>query len=218
MTRYNAGVKRAAGNPARKNAFLKSAFAAAAAALCIATPAWADFSDGYKFLEAVKKKEGEKVEQAVMESSQIVNSRDVSTGETALHIVTQRRDITWLNYLISKGANVNQADDRGRSPLQLAVNLGWREGAEFLVEHGARTDASNDAGETPLISAVHRRDLQLIKVLLQAGADPDRSDNSGRSARDYAKLEGDNSALLSTISQFAKKGGSKSKPVYGPVF
>lgn len=219
MSSNHAGVKRAAKMSAPKRFVLKSALVAAAAALCASTPAWADFSDGYKFLEAVKKKEGEKVEQAIMDSSQIINARDVSSGETALHIVTQRRDITWLSYLLGKGANVNQPDDRGRTPLQLAVNLGWREGAEFMVEHGARTDASNDAGETPLISAVHRRDLQLMKVLLQSGADPDRADNSGRTARDYAKLDGDNTALLAAIDQYAKKGGSKSaKPVYGPVF
>ena len=200
-------------------AALKIAVPALAVALLLSSPARADFSAGYKFLESVKKKEGDKVEQAIMDSAQIINARDVSTGQTALHIVTQRRDMTWLDYLVGHGANVNQGDDHGLTPLQLAVNLGWREGAEFLVEHGAQTGISNDAGETPLISAVHRRDLQLMKILLQAGADPDRSDNSGRSARDYAKVEGEGSSLLSTIDAYAKKGVSKSsKPVYGPTF
>ena len=197
---------------------LKAALPALAMGLLLSSPARADYSDGYKFLESVKKKEGEKVEQAIMDSGQIVNSRDISTGETALHIVTARRDMTWLSYLIGHGANVNQGDDHGLTPLQMAVNLGWREGAEFLVQHGARTDVSNDAGETPLISAVHRHDTQLMKVLLQAGADPDMADNSGRSARDYAKLEGDGSNLTTTIDTYAKKDAAKgSKPVYGPV-
>lgn len=204
---------------ALSRAILKAAVPALAMTLLFSAPARADFSDGYKFLESVKKKEGDKVEQAIMDSPQIVNARDVSTGQGALHIVTQRRDVTWLSYLVGHGAKVNQADDHGLTPLQLAVNLGWREGAEFLVENGAQTDVANDAGETPLISAVHRHDLQLMKVLLQAGANPDRSDNSGRSARDYAKLEGEGNNLLSTIDTFAKKGASKgSKPVYGPTF
>ncbi|KHK93647.1 ankyrin [Novosphingobium malaysiense] len=200
-------------------AVLKAAVPALAASLLLSTPALADFSDGYKFLEAVKKKEGEKVEQAIMDSASIVNARDISTGETALHIVTKRRDPTWLNYLIAKGANPNQADDHGVTPLQLAVGLGWRDGVEFLVENGANTDVSNDAGETPLISAVHRHDAQMMKVLLQAGANPDRADNSGRSARDYAKLEGqEGNNLLATIETYAKAGASRSdKPVYGPV-
>lgn len=200
-------------------AILKALAPALAAGLLLAVPASAQMSEGYKFLEAVKKKEGEKVEQALADSPQIVNTRDVTSGETALHLVTERRDLTWLQYLVAKGANVNLADSHGRLPLQLAVNLGWREGAQYLIARGSRTDYSNDAGETPLITAVHRRDMDLMKALLQAGADPDRSDNSGRSARDYAKLATNSEALLSTIQTYAKKGAAKAaKPVYGPVF
>lgn len=200
-------------------AVIRVAVPAVAVSLLLAAPARADFSEGYKFLEAVKKKEGEKVEEALMKSSQIVNAKDVTTGEGALHIVTARRDITWLNYLIAKGANVNSADDRGRTPLELAVNLGWREGAQQLLDRKAFPDTSNDAGETPLIFAVHRKDTQLMRALLEAGASPDRSDNSGRSARDYAKIEGGGQNLSAVIDMYAKKGAGKgAKPVYGPTF
>ena len=190
-------------------------------ALCVASPAQAQFSQGYKFLEAVKKKEGQKVEDAINEpGSTIINTRDVTTGETALHIVTQRRDLVWMRYLIQKGANVNTRDGKGVTPLQLATNLGFLEGVELLVAHNADLDESNDAGETPLISAVHRRDIPMIRVLLKGGADPDRADNSGRSARDYASLVGRDSPLLSEIEANAKpkekRAGSKS--IYGPTF
>lgn len=198
---------------------LKGTLALAIAAMATSAPAQTGFSEGYKFLESVKKKEGEEVEQAIMKAPLIVNSKDVTSGETALHIVINRRDLTWLRYLVQKGANVNLADDHGRTPLQAAVNLGWREGAEYLLESHARTNDSNDAGETPLIFAVHRRDTQLVKALLEAGADPDRTDNSGRSARDYAKLDGEHSTMVSTIDTYTKDGvGKNSKPVYGPTF
>jgi len=200
-------------------AVLKVAIPAFAMAMLVASPARADFSEGYKFLEAVKKKEGDKVEEAIMKSSQIINAKDITTGEGALHIVTARRDLTWLSYLIAKGANVNGTDDRGRSALELAVNLGWREGAQLLLDQKALPDTSNDAGETPLIFAVHRKDMQLMKALLEAGANPDRSDNSGRSARDYAKIEGGGANLANVINTYAKKGaGKNAKPVYGPTF
>lgn len=199
-------------------AVLKVAVPVFAMSLLLAAPARADFSEGYKFLEAVKKKEGDKVEAAIMKSGSIVLAKDVTSGEGALHIVAARRDLTWLNYLIAKGANVNQADDRGRTPLELAVNLGWREGAQLLLDQKASPDISNDAGETPLIFAVHRKDLQLTKALLEAGANPDRSDNSGRSARDYAKADG-SSQLISAIETLGKKNAGKTaKPVYGPTF
>ena len=190
-----------------------------AALAVLASPVQAQFSDGYKFLEAVKKKEGDKVEEALGEpGTTVIHSRDISTGKGALHIVTERRDITWLRYLVQKGANVNMRDDRGTTPLQLATSLGWLDGVQFLVANHADLDESDDAGETPLISAVHRGDTRLMRILLEGGADPDRADNSGRSARDYAKLSGKDGQVLSTIENYAKPRSKKTGAVYGPTF
>ena len=186
-----------------------------------ASPAQAQFSAGWKFLEAVRKKDGTKVEEALNEpGSTIVNTRDVTTGRTALHIVTERRDLTWMSFLIGRGANVNMRDAQGVTPLQLASNLGFIEGIELLVQSKARVDDPNDAGETPLISAVHRRNTAMARLLLQAGADPDRKDNSGRSARDYATLDGAAGGMLAEIQASAKPASQRpgSGRVYGPSF
>lgn len=195
-----------------------AAIAAVMGGFGLSMPAQAQFSDGYKFLEAVRKKEGDKVESALSTvGSTIVNTRDVTSGETALHIVTARRDLTWLTFLLSRGANVNARDGQGRTPLQVATNLGWRDGVALLVERKANTEVANDAGETPLIAAVHRHDVEMTKLLLGAGADPDRSDNSGRSARDYAQLD-QSSAILSAIKTETKPDAHMAnKPTYGPA-
>ena len=189
--------------------------------IALAAPAHAQFSDGYKFLEAVKKKEGDKVETYLGEpGSTVILTRDISTGRGALHIVAERRDLVWLKYLVAKGADVNMRDDKGVTPIQLASSLGWLEGVAFLVERRADLDQSDSTGETPLISAIHRRDQQMVQVLLKGGADPDRADNSGRSARDYAKLDKDGQ-LLSLIEANAKPRSTAGKPgsnVYGPTF
>lgn len=189
-------------------------------ALAAPTPAVAQFSDSYKFLEAVKKKEGQEVTDMLDEGSpSLINTRDLTSGETALHLVTKRRDLTWMQFLVAKGANVNSRDVKGTTPLVVASNLGFIEGAEYLVEHGARVDESNSAGETPLITAVHNRNLTLMRILLKAGANPDRADNSGRSARDYARLANNAAVLLGEIEASAKP---KDKPgqaqSYGPTF
>lgn len=194
----------------------KAATIALGAALLASIPAAAQmYSDGFKFLKAVKDKDGDTVTQLLeAPGSTVVNARDLSTGETGLHIATARRDLTWLQFLLQKSANPNIADKGGVTPLMLASQLGFIEGVEALAKRGARVDVANNTGETPLIAAVHRRDIPMVRVLLEAGANPDRTDNSGRSARDYAQLGGGGSAVLDEIERSAKTGGNK--PVYGP--
>ena len=201
-----------------------AASATLAALLALGAPAAAqNFSDGYKFLEAVDEKDITEVEKLLGKpGSTLINSRDITSGRTGLHIAAARRDIVWLVFLANKGANPNIADNRGVTPLMLASQLGFFEGVDALIKAGARVDEANEAGETPLITAVHRRDTQMMRVLLEAGANPDRSDNSGRSAREYAQLEGSNSRTLAEIDRNARDGdkaGTKnSGEVYGPSF
>lgn len=190
---------------------------AALATISTATPALAQFSESYKFLEAIRKKDGEKVTQALADpASTVINTRDVTSGETALHIVTNRRDLTWMQFLIAKGANVNARDVKGITPLVSAVNANFVEAVELLVGKGARLDESNNSGETPLITAVHNRNVAVMRLLLKAGANPDRADNSGRTAKDYAKLAGGN--LLTEIENNAKPKSDAKAKSYGPKF
>ncbi|MFW2350454.1 ankyrin repeat domain-containing protein [Qipengyuania sp.] len=197
--------------------FAKNFLLAAIAGALLAPPAQAQMQrEGYKFLEAVKKHQGDDVTQMIEEpGSTLVNTRDVTSGETALHIVTQRRDAVWLNFLLSKGANPNIADKNGTTPLQLAAQLGFTEGVEILAERGAAVDVPNSTGETPLISAVHRRDSGLVRLLISKGASADRADNSGRTARDYARLMGARSDMLEEIERAEAERGEKAE-AYGP--
>ena len=196
-----------------------AAIAGAASALALAAPAGAqNYSDGYKFLQAVEKKDRSEFDQLVAKNHTVINARDLSSGRTGLHIAVARRDIVWLNYIAAEGANPNIADNRGVTPVMLASQRGWVEGLQALIKAGAHVDVPNSTGETPLISAVHQRDTQMMRVLLSAGADPDRTDNSGRSARDYARLDGRGSVTLAEIEQSARSSANRraSADVYGP--
>lgn len=195
--------------------------AAMAATLGMGVPAAAqNYSDGYKFLQAVEKKDIDEADELLGKpGSTVINSRDLSTGRTGLHIAADRRDVVWLVYLLNRKANPNIADNRGVTPLMRASQIGFFEGVEHLITAGARVDTPNSAGETPLISAVHRRDTQMMRALLKAGADPDRADNSGRSARDYAELGGPSSETLAEIDRSATPASQRrTEQVYGPSF
>lgn len=198
----------------------KIALAAALGGMAIAAPAGAQmFSDGYEFLKAVKDRDGDAVTQALNEpGSTLINTRDISTGETAMHIVTERRDLTWIRFLAQRGANPNIKDKRGTAPIQVAVRLGFVEGVEALIKAGADPEVNDATGETPLIAAVHRRDTAMIRLLLKNGADPDRTDNSGRTAREYATLSLGNRAMLDEFARADEERAGKSEDKdYGPT-
>ncbi len=194
--------------------------AAALAAFITAVPAGAQlYSDGYKFLQAVKDREGtDATEMLAQPGTTVVNSRDVSSGETGLHITVDRRDLTWTKFLLQEGANPNIADNRGRTPLIAAAEINFIEGVEALIDAGARVDTGNQTGETPLIAAVHARNIELIEVLVKAGADPDRADNAGRTARDYAGMPGVSGRVMNAIESSEAEADDSSDRIYGPVF
>lgn len=195
----------------------KSLAAAALALVGMAAPLGAQmFSDSHEFLEAVRKREGTAVTQAISQpGSTLINTRDISTGDTALHIVAERQDTAWIKFFLQQGANPNVANKKGTTPLMTAVAFGHVEGVEALVQSGARLDEQNSLGETPLITATHRRDLAMVRLLLAKGADPDRSDNSGRSARDYAASIGSKQLEAEFTAADAKRTGGAAKS-YGP--
>ena len=180
--------------------------------------AQAQFSDSYNFLKAVKDRDGAKVMEIIGKpGSTIINTRDIQSGETALHIVIERRDTGWLQFLLSKGAKPDLADQSGTTPLMLATRLRFIEGAQSLLDSGALVDKANSGGETPLILAVQMRDLPLIRLLVARGANPDKRDTlAGMSARDYAIRDGRSEAILDIFDSAKSKPG-KAGPVQGPA-
>lgn len=192
-----------------------------AGGIVAAAPASAQMGGpGYKFLEAVRKREGAEVDKALGPTgpSTVINTQDVTTGDTALHIVTQRRDLDWLGFLLARGADPNKANVKGVRPLGVAVSIGWADGAAQLLARGARVDDPGAAGETALIAAVHQRNVELVRLLVKAGASPTRADNSGRSAKDYADLMGSDSAIAQELAAAAKAAAARKTKAYGPSF
>lgn len=203
------------------NGAITSAVIASLFAISALTPAAAQlYSEGYQFLEAVRDRDGDTVTEMLNKpGTTVVNTRDVTTGDTGLHVVTERRDVLWIRFLCQRGANPNIRNNAGVTPLQLAIRLGFIEGTEELLKRGAQVNVSDSQGETPLISAVHQRNVALVRMLLEEGADPDRNDNSGRSARDYLSLMTGNTLLLREFElNDEKREGQQTPEQYGPSF
>lgn len=192
---------------------------AVALALLTPTVAQAQFSDTYNFLKAVKDKDGQKVTDLLQKpGSTVINSRDVNSGENALHYIVARRDATWLTFLLAKGANPNLTDNDGNTPLMDAVQGRFEEGVRTLLTYKAQVDKVNDSGETPLIRAVQLRDVPIVRLLVAQGANPDKRDTmAGMSARDYAQRDNRTPGLVEALDA-AKTVAKPTGPVQGPVF
>lgn len=183
------------------------AIVALAMALTSVPAAAQQLSAGYTFIKAVKERDANKVTDMVSgPSTTVVNSKEPGSGNSALHILAQARDFTWLNFLTGKGARVDAQNASGDTPLAIAAQLGWMEGAEFLLGRRASVDLPNARGETPLIQAVQRRHLPMVRLLLSQGANPKRTDSvAGYSAIDYAKQDRRSAAILKLLEAPATK-------------
>lgn len=165
-------------------------------------------SEGYKFLDAIKKEDGKTVVDMLGKpGSTIINTKEVTSGDAALHIIVKNGGgENFMKYLLQSGADPNIRDRRNNTPLMLAAQLGKGNYVPILLEYKANPNLANASGETPLIAAVQNRDVATARLLLDKGADPDQSDSvAGMSARAYAARDARNPALAKLLADAPKK-------------
>uniref|UniRef100_M4BI75 PH domain-containing protein n=1 Tax=Hyaloperonospora arabidopsidis (strain Emoy2) TaxID=559515 RepID=M4BI75_HYAAE len=88
-----------------------------------------------------------------------------------LHAAVHNGQLSMVNYLVSKGADVNLCDYKGRRPLHVvkqSVELALI--IESLIDAGADIDATDKHGLTPLMSMCIRASLEGSATLLALGA------------------------------------------------
>ncbi len=78
-----------------------------------------------------------------------------------------------LDYL-TLGANLDEVDEYGFTPLIEAILINKPEIAKTFIERGCLIDFPDVCGRTPLFWAVDHGDVKLCEYLLQQGADPNR--------------------------------------------
>lgn len=186
-----------------------------------ASPAAAQqISEGESFLSAVRDLDAGKALPLIEQpGSRIVNFKGYD-GETALHIVAEKRSRSWINTLLKNGADPNAVNADGDTPMIIAARLNWQEGIERLIRYKGNVNKANRSGVTPLMIAVQLKNEPLVDFLMEKGADPDVADYSaGLSARDYARRDNRNPELLAAIEKDRTK---KEKPEdngidFGPV-
>jgi len=121
-------------------------------------------------------------------------SEDIS-AEGKLPIVKAVEENANANHvanMITRGANVNSRDTKGKPILIIAVEKQNIDVVQLLLEHGANINASQRNGNTALISAAMGglRNTDIVRLLLEKGADPNASQEDGTTALIYAAIGG----------------------------
>lgn len=98
--------------------------------------------------------------------------------EMLVHDAISEKNMVFLKYLVENGANINERDLEGFTPLLNAVYYNFVDGVEFLIKIGAPIDDNSD-GQTPLILATRQGNDKIIKILVENGADVNKSDKHG---------------------------------------
>jgi len=108
-------------------------------------------------------------------------------GTTVLiDAICKKRGISYLQKLVSLGANVNITDKEGRTPLHLEI-MGGRSSCciQELLKRGSNVNQKNRDGRTALLlaaasSGADNNAASIMQDLIKAGADVDIQDGAGR--------------------------------------
>jgi len=116
----------------------------------------------------------------LVEQENPVDSADPH-GRVALHVAAAEGQLSMLQYLIDKKADVNVEDEDGLTPLWLAVSCGHELCGDALVQHGARFGRTFDEAEH-LCMAASTEDTSQLARLVKYKCDVNARDSLGRTA------------------------------------
>ena len=117
-----------------------------------------------------------------------------------LHEAVTNGDYKRVVQLVSSGADVNEKDDAGSTPLFWSAGIGHIDITSYLISKGADVNAEFIYGGTPLNAAVvgggeeHR---QIIAILLKNGADINLV--TGRGTPLHGAVSGENIDMINFL-------------------
>jgi type 1 glutamine amidotransferase len=109
----------------------------------------------------------------------------IAVNKSILHAIAKGDADDVLNHILL-GANVNERNKQGWTPLHFSAVRGQTECARVLIENGASVNHLTGTEKTPLHFAADRNFLELAKLLVANGAEIGARDDEGWSPLHYA--------------------------------
>ncbi|KAJ5076145.1 palmitoyltransferase hip14 [Anaeramoeba ignava] len=142
--------------------------------------------------------------------------------EKSLHKFSSIGNFQMVKDLIDNGADVNELDSNGFSPLFYTSNNNSFEIAQYLINNGAQVEIySGDLGQSPLHWACIMGALEVAYILIENGADIKKKDGQGYTALHLAVQHGQiliAHLLLSKGVPIDIKDSSNHSPLHWTIF
>ncbi|CAN5785932.1 hypothetical protein BH09VER1_BH09VER1_18280 [soil metagenome] len=144
----------------------------------------------------------------LVEAGADVNAQ-IAGNYTVLRRAMGSRNVEVLEYLISKGARVNELfPGGGGNPLMVAAGGGEVEVAKLFLDHGADAKMRAKDGKDALILAAQRGHDEVITLLVAHGAEVNRKDKDGMTALMWAAQVGQSKTVEALIQSGADVNGA----------
>lgn len=133
-------------------------------------------------------------------------------GSSPLHFAVLGADISVIEALLDRGADLEAVNDEGMTALHFASGLpdARPDVVGLLLERGANANAQDDLGITPLHFA---NDTLIVALLLNYGADVNRKTNDG-----YTRLHEADAALAALLLEHGADVNAVADDGYTPLF
>jgi hypothetical protein len=139
-----------------------------------------------------------------------------------LHVIAasapaeKQAELTHL--LLLHGADPQAANQKGDTPLHVAVKHDGRSAAMLLLAYGADVQLANKAGNTPLHEAVLAQSVPMVSLLLRQPVDQQRVNLQGKTPLDLARqLENEKIVTLLAPVDATAKPTSTASPTAKPT-
>lgn len=132
-----------------------------------------------------------------------------SKGYTPIHVAAAKGRAAVVTFLLAAGADAARPNDRGLSPLDLAVGLGKVDAVKAFIEHGADLLSVKHVGngETALHLAAGNGQAEVVSLLCRVGGvDANAVNGDGWTPLHMATLKGEPGTVRALLAAGADAG------------